>query len=370
MSKNIKEFHKWIKSSDEHRRSSDTWFKYYWIKRSIEFIEQYDANESWDKLIKKRNRRQMRHAIYISGAIAASFLIIFTLSYTLFSHKITHKEIVISTAKDSFPETGSRKAILILDNGQRVDLGNKEGSITNDKGNTVAISKANESLTYTATKQSEEKDIKYNTLTIPRGGEYQLTLSDGTNVWLNAESSLHYPECFTGTREVTLTGEAYFEVAKDSKHPFIVHNANNSIEVLGTKFNVSAYPNSNVQTTLAEGKVKISNSNTSVILLPNQQATIEETGSIHVEKVNAQLFTSWAHGIYEFRQTNLQSIAAQLSRWYDVDILFKNENLKQKLFAGVIFRNNELSFAIEVIEEVSNVKFIRENDNKIYITKK
>lgn len=369
MGKNIKEFHKWIKSSNEHRKTSDIWFKYHWIKRSLEFIEQYDATNSWNKLLKKRARRQIRRIIYTSGAIAASFLIIFTLSYTLFSHKVSNKEIVLSTVKDSFPETGSRKAILILDDGQTIDLGIKEGKITNEKGTIVAISKANESLTYTTNKKEIKKEIKYNTLTVPRGGEYQLTLSDGTKVWLNAESSLRYPVCFYDKREVTLTGEAYFEVAKDSKHPFIVHSANNSIEVLGTKFNVSAYPDNNMQTTLAEGKVKVSNSNLSVILLPNQQATIQESGNINIKDVNAQLFISWAQGVYEFRQTDLQSIAAQLSRWYDVDISFKNEGLKQKLFAGVIFRNNELSFAIEVIEDISNVKFIRDN-NKIYVMEK
>lgn len=369
MGKNIKEFHKWIKNSDEHRKVSDSWFKYYWIKRSLEFIEQYDAADSWDKLLKRRNRRQVYRVIYVSGAIAASFLIIFTLSYTLFSHKVSDEKIVLSVTKDSFPETGSRKAILTLEDGQRVDLGVKEGKITNDKGTIVAISKANESLTYISNNQETKKELKYNTLTVPRGGEYQLILPDGTKVWLNAESSLRYPTHFHDKREVTLTGEAYFEVVKDNKHPFIVHSANNSIEVLGTKFNVSAYPDNNMQTTLAEGKVKVSNLNTSVILLPNQQATIQESGNINIKEVDARLFTSWAQGIYEFRQTDLQSITAQLSRWYDVDISFKNENLKQKLFAGVIFRNNELSFAIEVIEDVSNVKFIRDN-NKIYITKK
>lgn len=369
MGKKIKEFHKWIKSSAEHRKTADAWFKYYWIKRSIEFIEQYDATESWDKLLQRRNRRQMHRVIYASGTIAASLLIAFTLSYMLFSHKVSNKEIVHSITKDSFPETGSRKAILTLDNGQTVDLGIKEGKITNGDGAILAISKANESLTYTTANQDTKKEIKYNTLTVPRGGEYQLTLSDGTKVWLNAESSLYYPVTFSGKREVTLTGEAYFEVAKDYKRPFIVCYANNRIEVLGTKFNVSAYSGNDMQTTLAEGKVKVSNQNTSVTLLPNQQATVQETGDINIKEVNAQLFTSWAQGTYQFRQTDLKSIAAQLSRWYDVDILFKNEDLKKKLFAGVIFRNNELSFAIEVIEDISNVKFTREED-KIYITKK
>ena len=163
-----------------------------------------------------------------------------------------------------------------------------------------------------------------------------------------------------------MTGEAYFEVAKDNKRPFIVSVSDNKIEVLGTKFNVSAYPENKIYTTLAEGKVKIYNQEASVTLLPNQQAAMHETGDIEVENVDASLFTSWSQGMYEFRKTELGDIAAQLSRWYNVDIRFNNEKLKHKRFAGVIFRNNELSFAIKVIEKVSNVKFIRENNQNIY----
>lgn len=369
MNKNIKEFHDWIKSSDEHRKASETWSKYYITKRSLEFIRQYNASNAWNKLLKRKKQRQINRVIYSSAAVAASLLIIFSLSYSLFSHKFSKKEVVASVVQDTFPETGSRKATLILNDGQKIDLSVKDGTITNDRGAAIAINKANESLTYVTDKQRPKKETRYNILTVPRGGEYQLTLSDGTKVWLNAESSLRYPVRFCDNREVTLTGEAYFEVTEDIEHHFIVHNSDNAIEVLGTKFNVSAYPDNNMQATLAEGKVKVSNLNLSVILLPNEQATIEESGSINIKKVDARLFTSWAEGMYEFRKTDLQTIVAQLSRWYDVDMEFKDDSLKQKLFAGVIFRNNELSFAIEVIEDVSNVKFTREN-NKIYITKK
>lgn len=369
MNQNIKEFHDWIRSSDKHRKASETWSKYYSIRRSLEFIRQYNASDAWNKLLKRKKQRQINRVIYSSAAVAASLLIIFTLSYSLISHRFSDKKAVASVVQNAFPETGGRKATLILNDGERIDLSVKDGTITNDRGAAIAINKANESLTYVTDRQKPKKEIRYNTLTVPRGGEYCLTLSDGTKVWLNAESSLRYPVSFRGNREVTLTGEAYFEVSEDREHHFIVHSADNSIEALGTKFNVSAYPDNDMQTTLAEGKVKVSNLGLSVILLPNQQATVGESGSINIKEVNARMFTSWAQGMYEFRKTDLQTIVAQLSRWYDVDMEFRDEGLKQKLFAGVIFRNNELSFAIEVIENVSNVKFTREND-KIYITKK
>ena len=180
-----------------------------------------------------------------------------------------------------------------------------------------------------------------------------MILSDGTRIWMNAESLLRYPTSFIGEkREVFLEGEAFFEVAKDAKHPFIVHTNRHSVEVLGTSFNISAYPDYKVYTTLAEGRIKVSTAKVSVVLNPDQQA--------------AYLFTSWAKGNYEFRNTSLSEIVAQLSRWYNVDIYFKNESLKDKRFAGIIFRDEELNFAIEVIERVSNVHFTREEET-IYI---
>ena len=170
--------------------------------------------------------------------------------------------------------------------------------------------------------------------------------------------------------QLFLEGEAFFEVAKDAKHPFIVHTNRHSVEVLGTSFNISAYPDYKVYTTLAEGRIKVSTAKVSVVLNPDQQAVIEpDNDDIVTRDVPAYLFTSWAKGNYEFRNTSLSEIVAQLSRWYNVDIYFKNESLKDKRFAGIIFRDEELNFAIEVIERVSNVHFTREGET-IYIEDK
>lgn len=366
MSKDMKKPHEQFDSLSGHKKAAKVWFEHHRIRRCLDFIEQYDAAQAWKRLQRKKNRRQIRRVAYTSVAVAASFLLIFAMAYTSLSYNFSQKETALSAATDSFPEVGSRKATLTLDDGKEIDLGTKEGNIESTEG-TIAISKPNEALVYQDVKKETVKTLKYNTLTVPRGGEYLLVLADGTKVWLNAESSLRYPVSFLDKREVSLIGEAYFEVAKDHKRPFIVNIAGNKVEVLGTKFNVSAYPENKIYTTLAEGKVKIYNQEASVTLLPDQQAVMLETGNIEVENVDANLFTSWSQGMYEFRKTELGDIAAQLSRWYNVDICFNDEKLKHKRFAGVIFRNNELSFAIEVIEKVSNVSFIREN-NKIYIT--
>ena len=259
----------------------------------------------------------------------------------------------------------SKKAVLVFEGGERVDLARLKGRIDDGEGKTE-INNTEQQLVYKSDK-STGVDIKYHILQVPRGGEYQLVLSDGTKVWVNAESSIRYPETFGDRREINLDGEAYFEVAKDSSRPFIVHVGDNSIEVLGTHFNISAYTKDRVYTTLAEGKVKVSRADQFVVLQPNEQAIIEpDMRGIEVKEVNAALYVSWIKGSYEFRDTRLGDIAAQLSRWYDVDIRFADERLKDKRFAGVIYRDEELGFTLKIIERVAGVRFVRK-ENAIYI---
>ena len=226
--------------------------------------------------------------------------------------------------------------------------------------------KADESIIYQKSEEKGTEEIKYNTLSVPRGGEFHLILSDGTKVWLNSESTLRYPIHFSTIREVSLTGEGYFEVAKD-KAPFIVTiRDNKKVEVLGTKFNISAYTDNPIYTTLVEGKVKVSQEKSFFILSPNQQAMFLDNDSFNIMEVDAELYTSWTNGLYKFHSTRLSDIINQLSRWYDVDIQFKDKQLMDRRFTGAISRNNELGYAIYLIEKISNVKFITENDT-IYI---
>ena len=359
----------------KHKKTIGIYLKYYRFKRSIEFLEQVDSVAAWKKIQHKKNQRNFRKIVSISLKAASVLVLFVSVTYwiVLFGEEGEKKKSATDIYTEYlFPETGRKKAVLKLDNGQEIDLTVKEGVIhTSD--NTVAVSEAGESLSYEKKGNSAKdgqtagKEIRYNMLQVPRGGEYQLVLEDGTKVWLNAGSSLHYPTDFSRGREVTLVGEAYFEVAKNSDFPFVVHSGKNSIKVLGTKFNVSAYPQNNLYATLVEGSVEVSSGTFSTTLLPDEQAVIVPSGQIGIQTVDASLFTSWTQGRYEFRQTELKDIAEQLSRWYDVNIRFQDESLQHRRFAGVIFRNDELGFATEIIEKVSNVKFIREG-NEIYIT--
>ncbi len=341
------------------------YFEFYTAKRAEEFRLQYDREHSWKKIQYRIKKRKFRRAAVFS--LAASVLIFMTLGIIrMFLISDGSRDALPVLASNLFPEKGGRKAILTLETGENIDLSVQKGIIVNTS-NTVAKNTVNECLTY---KKPEGDNVvpQMNTLTVARGGEYRLVLSDGTEIWMNAESILRYPTTFTGkSREVFLEGEALFEVAKDTLHPFIVRTKRHSVEVLGTRFNISAYPNNRIYTTLAKGKIKVETVDDSVLLTPEHQAIIEPFGNdIQTKSVQSSLFTSWVDGNYEFRDTPLEDIVIQLGRWYDVDIRFREETLKIKRFTGVIFRNENLSFAVEIIEKISNVRFVREG-NRIYI---
>ena len=192
----------------------------------------------------------------------------------------------------------------------------------------------------------------YNKVEIPRGGEYALVLSDGTKVHLNSMSSLRFPVAFTtGKREVELQGEAYFEVSKTGQ-PFIVNVNGMQVEVLGTTFNISAYPNEEYQTTLVNGSVRVSaEKGESLILKPSQQATIVSGGnSIQVRTVDISFYTSWVKGKINFKDQRLEDIMKILSRWYDMNVVYENEGLKNIRFGCNLNRYEEILSLIHISE--------------------
>lgn len=210
----------------------------------------------------------------------------------------------------------------------------------------------------------------------PRGGTYQITLSDGTKVWLNADSKLEFPSNFEnrGQRIVKVVGEAYFEVAKDKKHPFIVETEKQKIEVLGTHFNVNAYKDEeNITTTLLEGSVKLSLSrsptvggNNDVLLQPGQQAQ-NDNKSIRIKKVDVSAVIAWTRGDFVFPDEELTSIMRKLSRWYGIEVEYRNapEYLR---FDAIISRSNNLSAILNIIQNTDKVKF-RIEGRKVIVTK-
>lgn len=255
---------------------------------------------------------------------------------------------------------GSNKAILTLANGSQVVLDQvmANGEVAKQAGMKITKTEANQ-LVYAEANGSTQKEIVFNELRTPIGGQYSLVLADGTKVWLNAASSLRFPAEFKGNeRKVKLSGEAYFEVAKNKKMPFKVEVNQNTIEVLGTHFNVMAYDNETAMaTTLLEGSVMVSNQYNAVLIKPNQQANLNKSNNkFQVTAVDATDAIAWKNGYFLFEDENIESIMRQLSRWYNVDVEYKGAVSKDALW-GNVSRFKNISEVLKTLELTKTVHF-------------
>ncbi|WP_421942599.1 FecR family protein [Pedobacter sp.] len=268
---------------------------------------------------------------------------------------------------------GTNKAILTLADGSIVILDENTSSDISDQDG-IKISKEKDGqLVYTIVNNkllNADKNIAYNTISTPKGGQYQVILPDGTKVWLNAASSLKYPEAFVGKqRLVLLTGEAYFEVAKNKSMPFRVQSQNQNVEVLGTHFNINSYLDDNtVKTTLLEGSVQVSNLKFSKILKPGEQAIsgIGEQSSIKIANdVDTDDETAWKNGLFQFNDSELKVILNQLERWYDIKIDYSD--VPAKRYNGMVPRKSKLSEVLKMLEKTGNIKFELEEGRKLKV---
>lgn len=214
-------------------------------------------------------------------------------------------------------------------------------------------------------------EVRYNTLDIPVAAVYRLQMSDGTVVYLNSDSRLKYPEVFAGKeRRVYLEGEAYFEVAKDAGRPFRVVAGGVEVNVLGTHFNVNAYPErKDVETTLAEGKVRVVDGGREVVLSPGEQA-VASADALEVREVDVREYTSWKDGLFMFSRMPLEEVMMQVYRWYGIQAAFFNEEVRAETFTGVIDKNMPAEELFRVIEKVVDVRFTLGKDNQVVITAK
>lgn len=267
------------------------------------------------------------------------------------------------TAKNDIPP-GKSGAILTLANGEQIVLDSVGNGVLAIQGKTKLISD-NGQIRYEG-QEGESTTELYNTITTPRGRQFTLLLADGTKVWLNAASSLRYPATFSAiTRKVEVTGEAYFEVAK-SKIPFVVDARGTAVQVLGTHFNINAYEDeASIQTTLLEGSVKVSKDGRTRTLEPGQQSQIGADANIRVlDEVNTDVVLAWKNGYFSFDQADLFAVMRQISRWYDVDVVYEG-NMPDRRFGGEISRNTNASEVLQILEE-SNIHF-KIMDRKIVV---
>ena len=263
---------------------------------------------------------------------------------------------------------GGVKAELVLADGTTRILGSEvTDSLLVQQGANIVVQ--NQGVSYCV--DSSVVEERYNTLRVPRGGEYSITLSDGTIVYLNSESELRYPVNFVGRdRRVYLSGEAYFDVVQDEAHPFIVDMGNSSVRVLGTSFDVRAYADEDeVLTTLVQGSVKFSAGKEFVTLEPGKQTVLGKSGSIETREVDTYLYTAWKEGVFAFKRQRLEEIMKVVARWYDVNIFWENVSQKEVTFTGKMKRYDDFSKVVEVLEMTGNTEFVIK-ENNIFIREK
>lgn len=320
--------------------------RYEWVRRQ----------DDWNMLqrrIRVRRARKYFSIRYLSRYAVALVVGVFA-AYFLRTESQSHKETNVVPRIEILP--GHPVAILEVENGERILLGKEraEDSILLIKH---GIMEKEKTIVYL---QKDSIAVKQHTLRVPRGGEYVLTLADGSRVWVNSESVLHYPSRFDGTeRRVSVTGEAYFQIAKNSECPFIAEVCGMEVRVTGTEFNVMAYRDkAYVETTLVSGGITVKAGDREKKIFPGMQAVFsKENGEISTRRVNTELYTSWKEGIFEFRDLPLRDIALQLGRWYDADFRFEDDEVAAIRFTGAAKKTNAITFILDVIKETKAVDY-------------
>lgn len=331
------------------------------------FIEQsrteellFNAGDAYQRFRKTLPKKQIR-TWRMWGKAAASVLILIGAGWVAW-HKFSPQQTPETTAITA----GSKVARLVLAGGKTLELrGEMQDTLLYGGAQLYA---SGSHLKYVATETLSEP--AFNSLEIPRKGEFAMTLSDGTKVWLNSETTLRFPAVFSGKeRRVFLEGEAYFEVQKDPEHPFIVDLGKSSIEVLGTSFNVHSYKNEpDSRTTLAQGRVKIRLDGAQLELAPGEQGIINGSQkTLEKRKVNVNLYTSWKDGRFIFRQENLEEIMNTMSRWYDINVFFTSEKAKKVIFSGNLERYDDFTQIIRMLSMTQMANF-QIKGNNIFIS--
>ncbi|GGA89721.1 FecR family protein [Puia dinghuensis] len=264
---------------------------------------------------------------------------------------------VVAVAHDAAP--GGNKALLTLGDGSTVRLDEVKAGVVGRQGNTQVIKSKDAQLQYEVAGDSGA--VQYNVLATPRGGQYKLVLPDGTKVWLDAATTIRYPTAFAGAeRVVELNGEAYFEVAADAAKPFRVEVATDKgqmqVDVLGTHFNIMSYADEPVvKTTLLEGSVRVRKGGKRVQIRPGEQARLNGDGSLVVVKTDVEEAVAWKNGLFKFEEADMQQVMRQLSRWYDLEVVYTNGVPKDR-FQGEMYRDVNLSKILKILE-ASGVRF-------------
>ncbi|WP_294143077.1 FecR family protein [uncultured Sanguibacteroides sp.] len=323
----------------------------------------FNKKMGWENYQEKQFRRRQRK--FLSRFLPYAAVVMISLSGALyfFINREPDKKVSVAPMNTILP--GTPKAILTLADGQKIDLEIMSGAIKTEKEQAF-IYNTGQQLTYSDTCLAEISDtVAYNEITVPKCGEYQLSLSDGTLIYLNSMTKIRYPIRFTGeTREVELEGEAYFIVAKNTEKPFIVKTTSYDVTVLGTQFNVSAYTDeANVTTTLVQGTVAVSGNKIDRVrrLIPNDQFVLNKTtGQTELKQVDASYSTAWKDGKFRFRDVRLEDIMRAVERWYDVKVIYEDEEVKDFRFGFNMGRHEMIEPLLRIFELNGKIKIQKE----------
>ena len=353
--KEEKEFQRWYWESPQHRQYFER------VKSGLNReLDVVDVKKGWRdlqvKLVNKKHQKLKR--VYWEVGVAASILLLIATTFSLTnsaSEPNPYDEIV---QQEIAP--GSPKAILTLENGETLVLNEKTEIIE-----PYVVSHGN-SITYTKETDAAVTERQYNTLSVPRGGEFSLTLSDRTQVWLNSETKIKYPTRFLPDepRQVELVfGEAYFDVTHSSENggsSFEVMTGDQKITVLGTKFNIQAYRDEKIYTTLVSGKVTVNTEQKLVELTPGLQSIVSRdlsSDQIHIRKVDVDQVVAWVNGYFKFDRMPLDKMMTILGRWYDLDVVYLSPEKKNLLFSGELKRTSNINGLLVNLQKTGDIEF-------------
>ena len=339
----------------EFYRSQDFWTS------KLEFVREHSVGEAFDEFTKRVNQVKSRRRRLIFYRYAAAVVIgVFILSGILYLNLRESEQPPVTVTQKIQP--GSFKAILIRSDGQKIDI--------SDTTYLAFVEERMEPDPFSS-KEGQPKDsvVRYHTISIPRGGEYDLTLSDGSRLWMNSESEIRIPVQFSKEqRDVYMKGEIYFDIAPDAQHPFVVHTHQGNIRVMGTSFNVRDYQDEVfLETTLVNGKVAFQTEDKDAYLKPGEQLRLnKENGETIVEEVDVRLYCSWKDGRFVFEKQRLEEIMNTIARWYDINVFYENQSVKDILFTGNIKRYSDLDQVIEMLRLINKIE-IEINEKSVFV---
>lgn len=362
----LQELDNWYNTLDYGDKGLDDWIR---DERGTDSITNR-MFVSFSKELQQAKQPRIKVVALRIAAVAASILICAGL---FFLFRNANKSHFVAQEKNYPIKPGTTTAILTLGNGSQLILNAQpNGQISSQNG--VLIKKQKNGLLTYIVSPSTVAQIAYNSIETPRGGEYEVVLPDGTKVWLNAASKLTYPTRFNGKeRIVKLSGEAYFEVAHNPQKPFHVLFSGQDVKVLGTHFNINAYPDeAESKTTLLQGSITLTNiaNHSSVLLKPGQQAaSAQNSSNITLYPVNLEQVISWKNGYFQFDNMNIAVVMRALSRWYDIDVKYEHADLTET-YGGTFSRNSDLKDILKNITSLGNVRFITTDRTIIVESKK